>query len=140
MTGSDQENLPAHAYQRLAEDLRAALFDGRFKVGERMPTEAELAERYGVHRQTVQRAFHDLVADGLVSRIPGRGTFPTSFSTRGHYVRSIGDIEDLQAFVGTDMELLQRIELIPEEEAAGRLGLQSKVVAALALRRLYEGV
>ena len=52
MTGSDQENLPAHAYQRLAEDLRAALFDGRFKVGERMPTEAKLAEMYGVHRQT----------------------------------------------------------------------------------------
>ena len=140
MTGSDQENLPAHAYQRLAEDLRAALFDGRFKVGERMPTEAELAEMYGVHRQTVRRAFHDLVADGLVARIPGRGTFPTNFATRGHYVRSIGNIEDLQAFVGTEMELLQQIELRPDAEAAGRLGLQSKVVAAIALRRLYEGV
>jgi GntR family transcriptional regulator len=140
MTGSEQENLPAHAYQRLAEDLRMALFEGRFKGGERMPTEAELAETYGVHRQTVRRAFHDLVADGLVARIPGRGTFSTNFATRGHYVRSIGNIEDLQAFVGTEMELLQQIELRPDAEAAGRLGLQSKVVAAIALRRLYEGV
>jgi GntR family transcriptional regulator len=140
MKGSEQENLPSHAYQRLAEDLRAALYEGRFKVGERMPTEAELAEMYGVHRQTVRRAFHDLVADGLVARIPGRGTFPTNFATRGHYVRSIGNIEDLQAFAGTEMELLQQIELRPDAEAAGRLGLQSKVVAAIALRRLYEGV
>jgi GntR family transcriptional regulator len=140
MTGAGQENLPTHAYQRLEEDLRMALFDGRFKVGERMPTEAELAEMYGVHRQTVRRAFHDLVADGLVARIPGRGTFPTNFATRGHYVRSIGNIEDLQAFVGTDMELLQQIELRSDAEAAGRLGLQSKVIAAIALRRLYEGV
>jgi GntR family transcriptional regulator len=140
MTGSEQENLPAHAYQRLAEDLRMALFEGRFQGGERMPTEAELAETYGVHRQTVRRAFHDLVADGLVARIPGRGTFSTNFATRGHYVRSIGNIEDLQAFVGTEMELLQQIELRPDAEAAGRLGLQSKVVAAIALRRLYEGV
>jgi GntR family transcriptional regulator len=140
MTGAGQENLPTHAYQRLEEDLRMALFDGRFKVGERMPTEAELAEMYGVHRQTVRRAFHDLVADGLVARIPGRGTFSTNFATRGHYVRSIGNIEDLQAFVGTEMELLQQIELRPDAEAAGRLGLQSKVVAAIALRRLYEGV
>jgi DNA-binding GntR family transcriptional regulator len=140
MTGSEQENQPTHAYQRLAEDLRSALFEGRFKEGERMPTEAELAEMYSVHRQTVRRAFHDLVSDGLVARIPGRGTFPTNFATRGHYVRSIGNIEDLQAFVGTEMELLQQIELRSDAEAAGRLGLQSKVVASIALRRLYEGV
>lgn len=130
--------MPAH--QRLSEDLRSALEDGRFKVGERMPTEAELAEEYGVHRQTVRRAFQGLVAEGLVYRVPGRGTFPSNFSSYGHYVQSIGSIEDLQAFSDTEMELLQRIELMVEEEAAGHLQLTSKVVAALALRRLYEGV
>ena len=138
MTHSEQGRRAVPAHQRLSDDLRLALSEGRFDAGERMPTEAELAEAYGVHRQTVRRAFQDLVAEGLVYRVQGRGTFPTDFSAHGHYVRSIGDIEDLQAFVGTEMELLQRIELMPEEEAAGRLKLQSKVVAALALRRLYE--
>lgn len=135
---SNGRGKPAH--RRLSEDLRSALDEGRFAGGERMPTEAELAERYGMSRQTVRRAFQDLVAEGLVYRVKGRGTFPTSFSARDHYVRSIGDVEDLQAFVGTEMELLQRIELMHEEEAAVRLGLGSKVVAALALRRLYEGL
>jgi GntR family transcriptional regulator len=138
MTRSEQGRRVVPAYQRLSEDLRLALSEGRFVAGERMPTEAELAETYGVHRQTVRRAFQDLVAEGLVYRVQGRGTFPTAFSEHGHYMQSIGAIEDLQAFVGTEMELLQRIELIPEEEAAGRLKLQSRVVAALALRRLYE--
>lgn len=128
--------MPAH--QRLSEDLRVALEEGRFKTGERMPTEVDLAEKYGVSRQTVRRAFQDLVGEGLVYRVAGRGTFPTNFSQQRHYVRSIGAIEDLQAFAGTEMELLQRIELIVEEEAARILELPSKVVAALALRRLYE--
>ena len=140
MTHPEQEPRAAPIYQRLSDDLRSALEEGRFKVGERMPTEAELAESYGVHRQTVRRAFQDLVAEGLVYRVPGRGTFPSNFSTRGRYVRSIGAIEDLQAFPGTEMELLQRIELVPEEAAASKLDLQSKVVAALALRRLYEDI
>lgn len=121
-------------------DLRSALEERRFASGDRMPTEAELAEQYGMSRQTVRRAFQDLVAEGLVYRVPGRGTFPSKLLKDGHYVASIGAIEDLQAFAGTEMELLKGIELIAEEEVALRLELRSKVVAALMLRRLYEGV
>lgn len=140
MTRPERGRQATPAYQRLSEDLRLALEEGRFSMGERMPTEAELAEVYGVSRQTVRRAFQDLVGEGLVYRVPGRGTFPSNFLRHGHYVRSIGAIEDLLAFAGTEMELLQRIELTSEEEAARRLELQSKVVAVLVLRRLYEGV
>lgn len=138
MPSSEQEHSSTPVHQRLSEDLRSALAEGRFKAGERMPTEAELAERYGVSRQTVRRAFQDLVSEGLVYRVPGKGTFPSSFPRPGHYLRSIGTVEDLQAFAGSEMELLQRIELRSDEEAAHRLELPSKVVAVLALRRLYE--
>lgn len=128
------------AYQALYMDLRSSLVAGRFADGERMSTETELAEQYSVSRQTVRRAFQDLVSEGLVYRVPGRGTFPSKFLKDGYYSASIGAIEDLQAFAGTEMELLQRTELVAEEEIAQRLGLQSKVVAALMLRRMYEGV
>lgn len=76
----------------------------------------------------------------MVYRVAGRGTFPSNFLRHGHYIRSIGTIEDLQAFAETQMELLQRIELTSEEEMAGRLELSSSVVATLQLRRLYEGI
>lgn len=134
----DQERQATPAHQRLSNDLRTALAEGRFKVGERMPTEVELAEAYSVSRQTVRRAFQDLVGEGLVHRVAGRGTFPTNLSRPGHYIRSIGAIEDLQAFAGTDMEILQQIALVAEEEAAYRLQLPSEVVSSLTLRRLYN--
>lgn len=143
MTDSASRRVPRNvrekpAYQRLYADLRSELEEGRFADGARMPTEAELSEQYGMSRQTVRRAFQDLVAEGLVYRVPGKGTFASNFLRHGHYVRSIGAIEDLQAFAGTQMELLQRIELRSEEEIAQRLELPSRVVAALVLRRLYE--
>ncbi len=127
------------AYQRLSDDLRAKLTEGYFAPEERMPTELELAREYGLSRQTVRRAFLDLVSEGLVHRVPGRGTFPSNFVRHGHYLRSIGAIEDLQSFAGTEMELIQRIELVADEESSRRLELGSKVVAKLALRRFYEG-
>lgn len=133
-----RQNVPA--YQRVADDLRSELEKGSFAQEQALPTEAELAKSYGVSRQTVRRAFQELVAEGLVYRVAGRGTFPSNFLRHGHYLRSIGTIEDLQAFAGTQMELLRRIELISDEEMAGRLELSSTVVARLQLRRLYEGI
>lgn len=127
-------------YRRLSDDLRTALEEGRFGQEETLPTEAELAERYDVSRQTVRRAFQELVGEGLVYRVAGRGTFPSNFVRHGHYVRSIGTIEDILAFSGTEMELLQGMELIADEDMALRLDLKSKVVAVLVVRRLYEGV
>lgn len=133
-----RQNIPA--YQRVSDELRSGLEKGSFTQEQAMPTEAELARTYGVSRQTIRRAFQELVSEGLVYRVPGRGTFPSNFLRHGHYLRSIGTIEDLQAFAGTRMELLQRIELASDEEMAGRLELSSSVVAALRLRRLYEGI
>lgn len=127
-------------YQRLSADLRAALKEGRFGEGESLPTEADLAKKYGVSRPTVRRAFQDLVAEGLVYRTPGKGTFPTVFSRDSHYLGQIGTIEDLTAFAGTEMELMQPVELKADSEAASLLELPSRAVAVVVLRRLYDGV
>jgi GntR family transcriptional regulator, phosphonate transport system regulatory protein len=57
--------------RRLEGDLRA----GGLEAGARLPTEAELAARFTVHRHTVRRAIADLAARGLVRVEQGRGTF-----------------------------------------------------------------
>src|SRR2546423_6617888 len=57
--------------------LRRDLQSGRWKHGDRMPTEAELVETFGVSRITVARAMRDLQAAGLVKRRAGSGTFHT---------------------------------------------------------------
>jgi GntR family transcriptional regulator len=105
-----------------------------------MPTEAELQQKYGVSRHTIRQAFQDLVAEGLVYRIPGRGTFATSLSQRGHYLRSLGTIEELMAWTGSEIEVLHPPEMKTDAEAARRLGLSSDEVSVLVVRRFYEGV
>jgi len=63
------------SYMSLAREVRKQILQGRYADGRRLPTEAELSAQYQVSRQTVRRAFHDLVSEGMVYRIPGRGTF-----------------------------------------------------------------
>ena len=63
------------AYQSLASDLRRAVAAGHFDDGRALPTEAELSARHGMSRQTVRRALQELVDEGLIYRVQGRGTF-----------------------------------------------------------------
>ena len=126
------------AYKRLYRELRDALEGGEFREGRRMPTEAELRRQYGVSRHTVRQAFQDLVAEGLVYRVPGRGTFATSLSEHGRYLRSIGTIEDLMVWSDTHAELLRPISVEENEEAARLLQLSTAEVAVLVMLRYYD--
>jgi DNA-binding GntR family transcriptional regulator len=130
----------APAYKRLYRELRDALEGGEFREGRRMPTEAELCRRYGVSRHTVRQAFQDLVAEGLVYRVPGRGTFATSLSEHGRYLRSIGTVEDLMTWSDTNVELLRPISFEDDQGVARLLGLPTPEVSVLVMRRYYDGL
>jgi GntR family transcriptional regulator len=62
-------------YQRILEELRRAILSERIAPGEQLPSENELAERYGTTRPTVRRAIALLKAEGLVQSEQGRGAF-----------------------------------------------------------------
>lgn len=54
-------------YRKVADDIKAAIADGEHPPGTRLPSEAELAQRYGVSRGTVRQAFAALRADGVIA-------------------------------------------------------------------------
>ena len=83
------------AYRQVASDLRQAIAAGRYAGGQRLPTEAELVASTGLGRQTVRRAFQELVTEGVIYRVRGRGTFAVPGD--GKYLRSFGSIDDLIA-------------------------------------------
>lgn len=62
-------------YQDIVDELRASILEERLDAGERLPSENELAERFGTSRPTVRRAIALLKAEGLVNTEQGRGAF-----------------------------------------------------------------
>lgn len=68
-------------WQAIAGALRADISEGRYGAGDKLPTEAALAARFGVNRHTVRHALSRLVEDGLVRTRRGAGAFVASVPT-----------------------------------------------------------
>lgn len=126
-------------YSALAREIRGQVLQGHYADGRRLPTEAELSERYGVSRQTVRRAFQDLVAEGMVYRVPGRGTFVSPRGSGG-YLRQFGSIDDLMGLsVDTRMQITVPLGRRIDVTAAGRLRLPGDMVYSVGFRRVHDG-
>lgn len=65
----------APLYARIAARLRAQIEAGDYPLGSRVPSEHELAERYGVGRPTVRQATELLVRERVLTRRRGSGTY-----------------------------------------------------------------
>jgi GntR family transcriptional regulator len=66
---------PLPRYLQLTELLTREIAAGRWRVGERLPTEAELAARLGVAVGTLRKALAELATRGLIERRQGSGTY-----------------------------------------------------------------
>lgn len=73
LTDVDAPGQPALKHVRVREYVRALVADS--SPGSPAPSERELVRRFGVARMTVRQALDALVGDGLLERIPGKGTF-----------------------------------------------------------------
>ena len=87
-------NKSAPLYQQIYDDIKGAIKDGVYKVDEKIPSEAELSEEYGVSRITVRRAIEDLCSDGYLTKMQGRGTFVG----RPHLMRRLSQSKATRSF------------------------------------------
>ncbi|NIL77892.1 GntR family transcriptional regulator [Rhodococcus sp. B10] len=137
MTAAERPSQPV--YRTVANKLRSDIAAGTYKNGVRLPTESELASEFGASRQTIRRAFHDLVSEGIVHRVPGRGTFATEHNSR--YLRQLGSIEDLMNLsTDTTMDIVSPLRRQVNIEAASRLRLDTDVVYGVTFRRVHDSV
>jgi len=86
--------MPVSSKRRLVADaLRDAIATGRYRAGERLPGEHDLAERFAVSRGTVRAALADLADDEYIATRGGIGSVVTfdgaALDPRGGWARSI---------------------------------------------------
>ncbi|MEU0564562.1 GntR family transcriptional regulator [Nonomuraea sp. NPDC005983] len=79
---------PELVYMVVANHIAARIERGELKPGQRIPSELDLAEQYGVARMTVRRALKELRERGLIRSVHGKGTYvqqpnPPADSTEG---------------------------------------------------------
>jgi DNA-binding transcriptional regulator YhcF (GntR family) len=66
---------PRAPSQQIANTLRAAILTGKLHPGDKLPSQPELARRYGVARETVKNALRLLIADRLIVSRQGSGAY-----------------------------------------------------------------
>ncbi len=126
------------AYRQVASGLRQAIAAGKYPAGQRLPTEAELVTATGLSRQTVRRAFQELVTDGAIYRVRGRGTFAVPGD--GKYLRSFGSVDDLMALsLDTEMQVVEPLHVLASLDAASRLEADDDLVMTMSFLRRHEG-
>jgi DNA-binding GntR family transcriptional regulator len=127
------------AYRTLATQIRDAIRNGEYADGRQLPTEEQLAATYSVSRQTVRRAMQDLVSEGIIYRVAGRGTYPVAEQDR--YVNHFGSVEELMALsLDTECEVVSPLQRKVDVGAASRLRLPSDEICAVTLVRWHAGV
>ena len=111
------------AYQRVVRALLSEIDGGRYAVGDRLPTEAELCARFELSRFTVRAALGQLEQQGIVVRRPRVGTIVASKAARKRYAVSVGSLSELSTFLdSTVVEPVAANDVIADSALAADIG------------------
>ncbi|MFW6097701.1 MAG: GntR family transcriptional regulator [Chloroflexota bacterium] len=112
------------AYVQLANILRRQIADGAYRPGDRLPSEAQLCERYDVSPMTVRRSINLLADQEVVTTAQGRGTFvkAVEISTATFQLPPLADL--LGNDEDRDIRVLEAHIVPAGARVARKLGLQ----------------
>ncbi len=81
-----QEDGPLPLYQKVKDFVVEQIRAGALAPGHRLPSEQELVRTLGVSRMTANRALRELFAQGVLTRVPGVGTFVAAPRVEGDFL------------------------------------------------------
>lgn len=90
---SINRDIPVPIYYQLKQILLRDIREGRYQVGDAIPTEQELIALYRVSRMTVRQAVAELATEGYLIRRKGKGTFVTQRRARVNSVLDMGQVD-----------------------------------------------
>lgn len=123
-------------WKDIAASLSAEISEDRYRPGDKLPTEAELALRFGVNRHTVRHALAALAAQGLVHSRRGAGVFVTARPTDYPLGRRVRFHQNVAASGRTPSRRITRLETLP----GATEDLEALALPAGAAVHVLEGV
>lgn len=128
-----QSSIPL--YHQLFEIFIQFLEDGKWNVGDRLPTEEELAKEYGVSRITVKQALNILKQEGKIERQSGKGTFVTHPKYEYNLRLSSGFSEYIPSGKNAKVDIKEWVHVVPSKEVKDQLQIEEEITVPV-LRRI----
>lgn len=134
-------------YESVARQLRESLARGEYAIGERLPSERDLALSFKVSRPTLREAIISLELDGLVDVRTNSGVYVTALTPKGGepLASDIGPFELLEARRIFESEvcalaarLIEDSELVQLRSLIDVMNLQTDVLGAEAADRSFH--
>ena len=118
-----QFNNASPLYEQLKQSiLHEIVVAENYKYGERLPSEAELAEKYGVSRITVRRTISELAGEGYLSSQQGRGTF-VKYRHEAQELRDFSNLMDTGTVIFIERKIISKERIPANEELAKALDI-----------------
>ena len=109
-------------YGIVAAALAAEILDGKRRVGDMLPAEAELCQTFGVSRSTIREALRRLRELGLVSGSRGVGTRVISSRARSNYTLAVRSVADVMGYSDrTRLDIISRRSIRANATVADQL-------------------
>ncbi|MDE2276017.1 MAG: GntR family transcriptional regulator, partial [Burkholderiales bacterium] len=126
-------------YQQIRTLLLRGLQGGEWQPGQVIPSETELAARFGVSQGTVRKAIDELAAENLLIRRQGRGTFVSTHheaQVKFRFLRLVPDTETTQG-LRMEREVLECHRVRAPADVVRALGIRAGDMV-LEVRRILR--
>lgn len=126
---------PDPIYEQVKDRIIAGIRSGEWGVGERLPSELQIVKQLGISKMTVNRAYRELAAEGLIIRVPAKGSFVASHRNQALLFELRDMADDIRALggrYGCRIVTLERT-VVPREIADYDLREMSEVFHSVIL-------
>lgn len=137
---------PVPMYQQILNEISAHIASGEWSAGTQIPTEAELESQLQVSRVTIRQALSAAAEEGLVVRLPGKGTFVsgTELSTAvrkpegfiGYVVPHLSSSFNVQILLGVESILKEKGYHLIFCNSEGDLSKEDQLLESLETNRM----